>query len=173
MARIARTALTAAAGLAALLGGATTAHAEPNTTYFRFAAEHSGKCLTVADGSLANGAAAVQSTCTTGDNQLFALKPAGQGYFMIQAKHSGRCLTTGADLNWKVQQKWCTSDLSTQRWRMVLVDMTTGLHQLCPVDQPAYCLTVPDYSTADGVQPGIGQCQNVSPQRWTATASVS
>ncbi|MBK0372927.1 RICIN domain-containing protein [Streptomyces californicus] len=173
MARIARTALAAAAGLAALVGGATTAHAEPNTTYFRFAVEHSGKCLTVAGGSLADGAAAVQSTCTSGDNQLFALKPAGQGQFRIQAKHSGRCLTTSANLDWKVEQAWCGTDLSTQRWRVMLVDMAKDLHQLRPVDQPDYCLTIPDYSTVEGVRPGIGQCQNVSPQRWTVTASAS
>ncbi|MFJ4709680.1 RICIN domain-containing protein [Streptomyces anulatus] len=173
MARIARTTLAAAVGLAALVSGATTAQAEPNTTYFRFQVEHSGKCLTVAGGSLADDVAAVQSTCAAGlDNQLFALKPVGQGQFQMQAKHSGRCLTTGADLDWKVRQRWC-STITTQRWRVMMVDVAKGLHQLRPGDELDYCLTVPDFSTVDGVQPGIGQCGDLSPQRWTVTAAAS
>ncbi|NEA19793.1 RICIN domain-containing protein [Streptomyces halstedii] len=173
MVRIARTALAACAGLAALACGMTPAHAEQNTSYVRFQAEHSGKCLTVASGSLGDGAAAVQSACATGlDNQLFALQQAGQGLLRIQAKHSGRCLTTGPDQSWKVQQRWCTTG-STQTWRLTLVDVAGDLYELRPADALDYCLTVPDRSTADGVEPYIGQCGGLAPQHWRMTTAAS
>ncbi|MEV6397955.1 RICIN domain-containing protein [Streptomyces sp. NPDC051907] len=173
MSRIVRVALAAAAGLAAIAGGAPAAHAEQNTTYYRFQAEHSGKCLTVAGGSLANGAVAVQSTCASGlDNQLFALKPAGKGQLQVQAKHSGRCLTVMPDKGWTVQQAWC-GDATSQNWRVMLVDIPKGVYELRPNDALDYCLTVPESSTADGVQPFIGQCMPFSPQRWRMTPATS
>ncbi|KOU40502.1 hypothetical protein ADK55_31540 [Streptomyces sp. WM4235] len=177
MTRIARVALSATVGLAALAGGATTAHAEQNTPYFRFQVEHSDKCLTVAGGSLANGATATQSTCAAGlDNQLFALKPDGKGRLQVQAKHSGRCLATVPDKGWTVQQAWCVTTASTvtnQSWRVMLVDVAKDLYELRPNDQLEYCLTVPDNSTAEGVQPFIGKCAGLAPQRWRMTPATS
>lgn len=173
MTRSARVALTAVAGLAALTGGVSTAHAEPNTSYVRFQVEHSGKCLTMSGGSLANGVLAVQSTCANGlDNQLFAVKPVGKGLSQIQAKHSGRCLATVPSNGWKVQQEWCSA-ATTQSWRVMLVDITTGAFELRPADQLEYCLTVPDYSTAEGAQPFIGQCGGLTPQRWRMTPATT
>ncbi|MEW9510938.1 RICIN domain-containing protein [Streptomyces bacillaris] len=173
MTRIARVALAAAAGLAAITSSVSSAHAEPNTSYVRFQVEHSSKCLTMSGGSLANGVLAVQSTCASGlDNQLFALKPTGKGLFQIQAKHSGRCLATVPANGWKVQQEWC-SEATTQSWRVMLVAVATDRYELRPADQLEYCLTVPDHSTADGAMPFIGQCGALSPQRWRMTPATT
>ncbi|MER5891094.1 RICIN domain-containing protein [Streptomyces sp. NPDC001941] len=174
MARNLRTALAAAAGLATVLGGATAAHAEPNTSYVRFQVEHSGKCLTIAGGSLADGVQAVQSTCASGlDNQLFALKPVGGGQFQVQAKHSGRCLTTGPNVSWEAKQQWCVAGSTTQKWRIQLVDVDKDLFELRPVDALEYCLTIPDNSTAEGAKPFVGKCSGLTPQRWRMTDATS
>ncbi|WP_371648578.1 MULTISPECIES: RICIN domain-containing protein [unclassified Streptomyces] len=147
MSRTVRAALAVGASVAALVGSVTTAQADPSTSrasagassYVRLQVEHSGKCLTIQDGAIRNGAYAVQSTCdASADHQLFSLKPAGSGTFELRAKHSGRCLAS-SDI--EVGQQWCFDD-SSQRWRLMLVEVAKDLYELRPMSAPDRCLNI-------------------------------
>lgn len=60
--------------------------------YVRVLAQHSGKCLDVADKSTADGAEVKQYDCGWGDNQRWRFETLPDGYVRIVAKHSGKCL---------------------------------------------------------------------------------
>ncbi|WP_274912531.1 RICIN domain-containing protein [Streptomyces sp. WZ-12] len=177
MSRTLRAALAFGAGLAVLAGNVSAAHAAPTApraavptpSVVKLQVEHSGKCLTVAGGSLANGANAVQTTCTDGaDNQSFQLIPAGNATFMVRAMHSGKCLEvensgTGAGAN--VQQWWCV-DGPQQRWRLVMVDAPKKLYELRPTHTDNRCLDIAGSSLNDGANAGQWYCNGDANQRW-------
>lgn len=60
--------------------------------YVRVLAQHSGKCLDVANNSTADGAFANQYRCTTGTNQQWRFHDQGNGHYRLVARHSGKCL---------------------------------------------------------------------------------
>lgn len=60
--------------------------------YVRVLAQHSGKCLDVADRSTADGAEVEQYDCGWGDNQRWRFETLPDGYVRIVAKHSSKCL---------------------------------------------------------------------------------
>ncbi|WP_442815543.1 RICIN domain-containing protein [Streptomyces sp. NBC_01207] len=60
--------------------------------YVRVLAQHSGKCLDVADKSTADGAEVKQYDCGWGDNQRWRFETLPDGYVRIVAKHSSKCL---------------------------------------------------------------------------------
>ncbi|MGW7557390.1 RICIN domain-containing protein [Streptomyces rimosus] len=175
MSRPIRAALATAACLTALAGGATTAHAAPATSAasapaaVKLQVAHSGKCLTIADGSFRNGANAEQSTCADGlDNQVFELAPAGDGTFEVRAKHSGKCLEVrgaGTKPGDNVWQWWC-GEGDHQRWRFRLVEVAKELFELRPEHAPNQCLDVYDSQTADGVNITQFNCHGGDNQRW-------
>ncbi|PKV89887.1 ricin-type beta-trefoil lectin protein [Streptomyces sp. TLI_146] len=164
MFRTVRAALAVGASVAALIGSATTAQAAPSTShasagapsYVRLQVERSGKCLTIQDGAIGNGAYAAQSTCDVGArHQLFSLKPAGSGTFELQAQHSGRCLA-GSDI--EVGQQWCFDD-SSQRWRVMLVEVAKDLYELRPMSAPDRCLNIDFWQPEeDGTRAMIWDC---------------
>ncbi|WP_274913542.1 RICIN domain-containing protein [Streptomyces sp. WZ-12] len=176
MSRITRAALAIGAGVAALAGSVTTAHADTDTpraavqtSVVQLQAAHSGKCLTIADGSFRNGANAVQSTCTDGaDSQLFELVPTGSATFEVRAKHSGKCLeveNSGTQAGANVQQWWCV-DGSQMRWRLVMVDVTKELYELRPMHTDLRCLDIKDSSLKDGANAQSWYCNSTAAQRW-------
>ncbi|NDG84249.1 MAG: hypothetical protein EBX52_04325 [Proteobacteria bacterium] len=63
-------------------------------TLYEIISQASGKCLSVENSSLSDGARIKQATCTKSANQLFVMSQEGIR-FRFQAVHSGRCL----DLN--------------------------------------------------------------------------
>jgi hypothetical protein len=63
----------------------------PGTTY-ELVARHSGKCLDVADESLADGNPIIQWECHGGPNQRWRLQPASDGYYLVIAVQSGKAL---------------------------------------------------------------------------------
>ncbi|MER5889129.1 RICIN domain-containing protein [Streptomyces sp. NPDC001941] len=137
--------------------------------YVRFAAEHSGKCLTVAGGSVANGAKAVQSVCLPDDdNQVFELLPVGSSHFVLRGKRSGRCLTSGKEVDWKVGQQWCNGDAS-QEWRIVKAGAADGIqrYQLRLTKELEFCSTIAGAGQNDGAATFIGFCGDVSAARWS------
>ncbi|MGW6965387.1 RICIN domain-containing protein [Streptomyces zaomyceticus] len=143
--------------------------------YVRFAVEHSGKCLTVANGSLANGARAVQSTCAPGaDNQVFKLLPVGDSTFVLQGRQSGRCLTSSAAADWKTGQQWCTDDKS-QQWKLVSTRPAEGTprFELRLVEQLEFCATVASVSPNEGAPTYIGACGGVAAARWSMETVTS
>ncbi|MEU4209244.1 RICIN domain-containing protein [Streptomyces sp. NPDC026206] len=176
MSRIIRAALATAASVAALAGSVTTAHADETTpraaaapSFVQLQAQHSGQCLTIANGSLRNGADAVQSKCADDlDNQLFDLAPTGSATFELQAKHSGKCLEvdnadTKAGTN--TQQWWCVGK-PQQRWKLVMVDVAKELYELRPMHAPERCLDISDASLKDGANAQQWYCNGTTAQRW-------
>ncbi|MFI1176758.1 RICIN domain-containing protein [Streptomyces melanogenes] len=159
MSRTVRAALAVGASVAALVGSATTAQAAPSTaasSYVRLQVEHSGKCLTIQDGAIRDGAYAVQSTCDAdADHQLFSLTPAGSGTFELRAKHSGRCLSS-SDI--EVGQQWCF-DGASQRWRVMLVEVAKDLYELRPMSAPDKCLNIDFWKPEeDGMRAMTSEC---------------
>lgn len=64
---------------------------QQETTYI-LRAQHSGKCLDVANWSTANGANILQWDCHGGANQRFRILDAGGGYWALQNVNSGKCI---------------------------------------------------------------------------------
>ncbi|MFB7630569.1 RICIN domain-containing protein [Streptomyces sp. NPDC056149] len=177
MSRMTRAALAIGAGVAALAGSVTTAHADTDapraaagqTSVVQLQASHSGKCLTIADGSFRNGANAVQSKCADdADNQLFELIPTGSATFEVRAKYSGRCLEvrgSGTEAGANVQQWWC-GEGNHRRWRLVMVDVAKELYELRPMHTDLRCLDIKDGSLADGANAQSWYCTGAAAQRW-------
>ncbi|MFF4606842.1 RICIN domain-containing protein [Streptomyces sp. NPDC001339] len=177
MPRITRAALATAVSFAALTGGATTAHADEATpraattepSVVQLWNLHSEKCLTIAKGSLSNGANAEQSTCADDlDNQRFELIPAGSGTFEVRAQHSGRCLEVkdgGTGLGQNVQQGWCV-DRPHQRWKLVIVDFVKELYELRPAHTQDRCIGIGNSSLADGGNVLQWTCNETTPGYW-------
>ncbi|MGD3105161.1 RICIN domain-containing protein [Streptomyces sp. YGL11-2] len=177
MSRITRVALAIGAGVAALAGSVTTAHAdesEPRPTAGRTAvvqlqAAHSGQCLTIDNGSFRNGANAVQSQCADGaDSQLFELVPTGSATFEVRVKHSGKCLeveNSGTQAGANVQQWWCSGG-DQMRWRLVMVDVAKELYELRPLHADLRCLDIKDASLKEGANAQSWYCNGTAAQRW-------
>ncbi|MFF4602575.1 RICIN domain-containing protein [Streptomyces sp. NPDC001339] len=177
MSRTFRTALTVGVSLAALTGSASTAHAAQATprastavpSVVQFQNEHSGKCLTIAGGSLGNGANAVQQTCADdADNQAFELTPTGNATFMVRAVHSGKCLeveNSGKGDGANVQQWWC-SEGPQMRWRLVMVDTTNKLYELRPAHVDDRCAGIAMSSKDDDANVLQWTCNQTTPEHW-------
>lgn len=59
-------------------------------------AKHSGNCLDVEGGWFADGVRLMHGTCHGEANQVFSLKPKGEGqYLEMIARHSGKCVDVG------------------------------------------------------------------------------
>ncbi|MFD7625508.1 RICIN domain-containing protein [Streptomyces sp. NPDC059851] len=181
MSRIIRAALAACAGAVAVAGSASTAHADPSTfraaadapPYVRLQVEYSKTCLTIVDGSIREGAYAVEGTCSTeAENQLFRLRPVGGAAFELMAKHSGRCLTDPPEDQSDVLQRWC-DDRSGQRWKVMLVEVTKELYELRPVNRPDECLSMGGYRPGEEPKVYITTCYGLTSQRWRFLPATS
>lgn len=175
MFRTMRAALVIGTSIAALVGGATTAYAAPADTssFVRLRAEHSDKCLTVSGAKLGPASVVQQSCADDLDNQLFELRSGGGGLISIWAKHSGRCIGGAAPwTDWYVEQRWC-SDNSSERWRVMLVEVAKGLYELRSASRTDYCLTIPYSSQAEGEWAMVQPCTGASSQRWRMQLTAS
>ncbi|MYV93023.1 RICIN domain-containing protein [Streptomyces sp. SID1034] len=179
MSRTLRATLALGVSVTVLSSGATIAHADQATTAkagaaapaaVQLRAEHSGQCLTVVDGSLRNGANAVQSKCDGSlPNQLLKLEPTGSASFEVRIEHSGKCLeveNAGTQNGANVQQWWC-SDVPQQRWRLVMVDVVNEIYELRPTHATDHCLDIANGSLKDGANAQSWTCNSTPAQRWT------
>ena len=106
---------------------------EPQTLdgIYLVAARHSGKCMTVAEGSLNNGSNVQQSSCNpTATEQQWQFVYSGSGYYKIVNRNSGKLLDVsgistadGANL-----QQWDDLGGANQQWQPVL--QSDGAYQL-------------------------------------------
>ncbi|UQA95694.1 RICIN domain-containing protein [Streptomyces halobius] len=172
-----RAAFAAGASAAALIGSASSAQAAQPTprastaapSVVQFQNEHSGKCLTIAGGRLANGANAVQETCADGaDNQAFELIHAGKATFMVRARHSGKCLEVengGKGPGANVQQWWCVN-VPHQRWQLIMVDVANKLYELRPAHVDNRCAGIAMSSKDDGANTLQWTCNQTTPEHW-------
>ncbi|MFI2431740.1 RICIN domain-containing protein [Streptomyces sp. NPDC018693] len=93
-----------------------------NDGYYYVRASHSGKCLDVKGGSVANGATVQQWTCHGGTNQQWRLVQRTNGYFSLIARNSGKCLEIagGSLFNGAgAIQYTCTPDRPFQEWKLL------------------------------------------------------
>ncbi|MER5889131.1 RICIN domain-containing protein [Streptomyces sp. NPDC001941] len=185
MSRLRTLALTACLAVAAVLGGPAAAQAAqpgpeavprtaaptagaPSGITARIQVKYGSRCLTIANGSLRQGAHAIEGTCDdTADHQVFTVVPHDKGGWVLVAKHSGRCLAHVASGTPDVVQNWCDGSAG-QRWEMQFFDGSEkNLIRWHPLDAPGQCLSL------GGAQPGeeptafVVDCfDNMPSQEW-------
>jgi hypothetical protein len=128
------------------------------------------KCLQIRGASTSSGAAVEQQTCTTGNNQLWLLRPRTTNYSLI-AKHSGMCMdvvNASQSNNALVQQFQCGEGANNQRWNLMLAEVVSGTQYYTMVSvNSGKCLDVPNASTSVGVQLQQFGCNNGDNQKWS------
>lgn len=105
--------------------------------YVRILAQHSGKCLDVADRSTADGAEVKQYGCGWGDNQRWRFETLSEGYVRIVAQHSSKCLDVqgGSDAaGARIVQSQCDGSAG-QAWKVAAAADPTDPTN--PTDPPA------------------------------------
>ncbi|MER5629003.1 RICIN domain-containing protein [Streptomyces nitrosporeus] len=143
-----RAALATGVGLAALIGGAAPVHADQHASSeilmtVQLQVKYKSKCLSVANGSLANGAHVVEADCdSSAENQIFGLRDAASGWEIV-AKHSGRCVTYSPTGTAGAVQRWCNGS-SDQQWSMSFIEDEAEPNRLTlrPDDAPDECLSM-------------------------------
>lgn len=106
--------------LATAPAAAQNQFAELQGDLYRIVAAHSGKCLTVADGSRAMGTRLVQFDCHSGDNQRFRVVRRSGGYVIV-ANHSGQVLDVenGSSAPHAEIQQYTAHGMPNQLWNLV------------------------------------------------------
>lgn len=99
-------------------------------TSTRLQARHSGKCLDVPGSSTTSGAALIQYSCASANNQLWAFEDAGSGYSRLKVAHSGMCMDLAkqssanaiaivqATCGTKTTQHWTKEDMGGGYFRL-------------------------------------------------------
>ncbi len=119
----------------------------------------SNKCLDLAGGSKADGAAVIQYDCHQGPNQQWTLETSG-GQVRVVSRLSGKCLGGGV-AGAAITQAACAGapDQSWSRTNaaggFVLRNVASGL-----------CLDLPGASAANGVHPANWACNGAANQTW-------
>ncbi|MGN9908955.1 family 43 glycosylhydrolase [Phytohabitans sp. LJ34] len=121
---------------------------DPNAWY-QVVSRHSGKALSIAQSSTADGAALVQTTRTAATNLQFQFVSSGGGYYRLKARHSGKVLevfelstANGANI-----VQWSDLNGTNQQWSAV--DTDSGYVKLVNRNS-GKALDVWEWSTADG-----------------------
>lgn len=140
---------------------------------YQLVATHSGKCLTVAGASPANGARVVQGSCGAGQHQRWAIEPVTEGVhhvYRLVAQHSGRCLRilyAGTAEGLPTEQRSCDPPLQAlQEWW--LLPAGHGTYALVH-SYSGRCLGIAAASPADGAPAQQSACLLTDDQRWQLT----
>jgi beta-glucanase (GH16 family) len=119
------------------------------TGTFALRAEHSGRCVDVANWSTANGTQLQQWDCSGGANQQWTLSPSANGTVQVRSVSSGKCLdvrdfstSDGAAI-----QQWDCSSNPNQQW--TLSDDGSGHYELISAND-GKCLDVTGENAANG-----------------------
>jgi arabinan endo-1,5-alpha-L-arabinosidase len=119
--------------------------------FYQLVSRHSGKALTIAGGSTADGAGLVQQTTGSSANQQFQFLDSGGGFYRLRARHSGKVLDvegrSTADGANVVQ--WSDLGGTNQQWSVA--DTDGGYVQLINRNS-GKALDVWEWSTADGAR---------------------
>ncbi|MEH1125649.1 family 43 glycosylhydrolase [Micromonospora sp. CPCC 206061] len=141
------TALAAASVISPVANAATI---DPSA-FYQLVARHSGKALTIAGGSTADGAGVVQQSTGAGASQQFQFVDAGGGFYRLRARHSGKVIDvegrSTADGANVIQ--WSDTGGTNQQWSVV--DTDSGYVQLINRNS-GKALDVWEWSTADGAR---------------------
>jgi hypothetical protein len=122
-------------------------------------AVHSGKCVDVSGGSVANGAGLVQADCSGATSQRWVLRDLGAGLYEASSVNSNRCAAVsgaGTANGVPVVQNTC-SGASNQKWKLIAAG--NGQYQLQAASS-VKCMDISGMSTASGALV----------QQWTCTA---
>ncbi|MFC4112853.1 RICIN domain-containing protein [Nonomuraea zeae] len=151
----------------ALAATAAPAHAAP--AYYKFVAEHSGKCLDVQGGSTRHAAPTHQWRCLDRVlSQQWEARRFDDGAYVFVARHSGKCLdvayasTAGAAA---VLQATCRFT-SNQRWR--IKTNADGTKRVI-AKHSGLCLDVANVDYADGARVVQARCWGGENQSWHVT----
>lgn len=136
--------------------------------YYEFRPRHSaGKCLDVANASVAHGTQVVQGNCWGGANQRWQQVDVGYGYFQLRPQHNSyMCLDVAhASLahGASVVQGTCTAGRTNQHWRRV--DLGNGFYEI-RARHSEKCLDVAHASQAHGAYVVQGNCVGGYNQHW-------
>jgi hypothetical protein len=131
-------------------------------------ARHSGKCLDVYNGSMADGANVQQWVCGNGQaNQEWRFKDAGNGYYTLRARHSHKCLDVynGSMADGANVQQWiCGKGQANQEWRL---DQKDNGYFTVVNRNSGKCLDVYNGDIADGANVQQWPCLGANPnQEW-------
>jgi hypothetical protein len=118
--------------------------------YDRISVRHSGKCLDIANGSQTDGAAVMQYTCGSQQNQQFRVQATGNGYYHLIARHSTKCLdvSDSSTADGAAVVQWSCNAGQNQQWS--LVDAGSGYSRLV-ARHSGKCMDLPS-SSQDYVQ---------------------
>jgi len=139
------------------LGGQTGAGVVPSTgpspaNWYAIANRASGKCVDARGGASANGTAIQQATCGAGLGQQFQFQVTSQGFVRINDRLNpaeALDVTNVSQADNAPIQLWSFGNGSNQQWRTV--NQYNGFFRIVS-KLSSKCLTVPNSSTADGVQ---------------------
>ncbi|MFG3257436.1 RICIN domain-containing protein [Streptomyces sp. NPDC048172] len=141
-------------------------------TWETLAAEHSGKCVDVADESLDDGARVDQWSCGGGLHQQVWLQDAGDGTVRAMLRHSGKCLEVSdasKDDGAAVVQSAC-GEGDSQRW--TVKDAGAGESVTLVARHSGKCLDVQNRSNEDGATVVQWTCDDAADnQRWKRSAT--
>lgn len=137
------------------------------TGWVNIVSKNSGKCLDVADISMALGARSIQYACWGGDNQKFQFTSVNGGY-MITAKHSGMAqeITGGTGVTWNGAPvgQWYYVGATNQTWQVT--PTSDGYFNLQPVND-GLCMDVAGISQSDGAPIQQWSCWGGDNQKWS------
>lgn len=158
---------------AAVLALAGVAHAgDLAPGRYTLKAVHSGKCVDVAGGGLADGTNIQQFTCNGGSAQRFDAVETSAGVFKLTAVVSGKLidvagggLADGANI-----QQWGDNGSNAQRFKIALVAGSSTEYTLVNVNS-GKCVDVAGGSTADNANIQQWTCNGNAQQRYQFTAS--
>ncbi|MBH1933072.1 RICIN domain-containing protein [Streptomyces sp. AV19] len=178
MARIIRSALALGAGLVALAGATTTAHAQGRAaapaaaagdTVVQIEAGDSNRCLAIpSDPNVKNGGRAHLDFCVDWAWTKWRVVPVDNSSVELRSVKDGRCLeveNSGTQVK-AVVQSWDCSGGKQMRWQMDLVDPVRQLYQLRPTHVQDRCLDVPDEDVVEGKPLWQWYCNQSSAQLW-------
>jgi Ricin-type beta-trefoil lectin domain len=127
------------------------------------------KCLDVSHNSTTRGAVVWQWTCGSGNNQLWSKNVVGNGFYQLQSRSSGLCLDlrigSGIPPNGTATQLWdCNSSISSESWRLDLLDPFAGTYSL--FNATGKCLDLNNGASADGTKVQVWDCADTDNQHW-------
>ncbi|MES0872629.1 alpha/beta fold hydrolase [Sinimarinibacterium thermocellulolyticum] len=152
-------------GAAAVVAAAALLASPPTQAENRFIAQHSGKCLDVADWSTANGGNIHQWACTGNANQRWRLEQTRDGYHRLVSEHSGKCLDVAgwSTANGGNIHQWACTGNANQNWH---VEYAGHGWYLLRSEHSGKCVDVSGPSTNNGANVHQWDCHGGPNQRF-------
>ncbi|MEU2248356.1 RICIN domain-containing protein [Streptomyces sp. NPDC019224] len=139
------------------------------SAWYRVKNADSGACLDAADWGTADGTALQQWSCTTGANQGWQFRPAGDGTYQVVNRHNAKVWDVdggpGATAAGTRVHLWSYVGGANQQWRAE-PSGAAGQYRFVARNS-GKCLAVDGASTADGARLSQQQCDGSAAQRFS------